>query len=222
MGNLPAERVTALLEKVQKSAAGRGRLIFIMDATASRQPSWDSAATLQAELFTTATRTGTLAVQLVYYRGLNECRASAWTTNARELGQMMSRITCVSGATQIAKSLAYVRKEHLQQPVSAVVFVGDAMEEEPATLYNAVAGLPPLFVFQEGDNECVAQVFQRLARESYGAYHRFDAGAAGQLTELLRAVAAYAVGGAQALADLRTDVARKLLGQVKGRSPNEN
>jgi hypothetical protein len=222
MGNLPAEQVTALLEKMQKSAAGRGRLIFIMDATASRQPSWDSAAKLQAELFTTATRSGTLAVQLVYYRGLSECRASAWTTNARELGQMMSRIICVSGATQIAKSLAYVRKEHSQQPVSAVVFVGDAMEEEPATLYNAVAGLPPLFVFQEGDNECAAEVFQRLARESYGAYHRFDAGAAGQLAELLRAVATYAVGGTQALADLRTDAARKLLGQVKGRSPNEN
>jgi hypothetical protein len=222
MGNLPAERVTAFLEKMQKAPAGRGRLIFIMDATASRQPSWDCAAKLQAELFTTATRTGTLAVQLVYYRGLSECRASAWTTNARELGKMMSRITCVSGETQIGKSLAYVCKEHAQWPVNAVVLVADAMEEEPAALYDAVAGLPPVFVFQEGDNEPAAEVFQRLARESHGAYHRFDAGAAGQLAELLRAVAAYAVGGTQALADLRTDAARMLLGQVKGRSQNEN
>jgi hypothetical protein len=216
MGNLPVQRVTALLEKMQKTQAGRGRLLFIMDATASRQSSWDAAAKLQAEMFTTATRAGTLAVQLVYYRGLNECRASAWTTNACELGQIMSRITCVSGETQIGKALAYARKEHMQQPLNAMVLVGDAVEEDPTTLYDAVAGLPPVFAFQEGHNAYVAKVFQRLASKSHGAYHHFDAGAARQLHELLCGVAAFAVGGTQALADLRTDTARRLLRQIKG------
>ena len=48
-----------------------------------------------------------------------------------------------------------------------------------------------------------------------GAYGEFDARAATQLGELLRAVAAFAVGGTLALANQHTDSARKLLGQLK-------
>ncbi len=56
----------------------RGRLIFALDATMSRQPMWDTACQLQADMFREAASIGGLDVQLVYYRGLGECRASRW------------------------------------------------------------------------------------------------------------------------------------------------
>jgi hypothetical protein len=60
-----------------------------------------------------------------------------------------------------------------------------------------------------------AQVFGEMARLTNGAHSKFSTGSARELAELLRAVAAFAVGGLTALADLRTDSARKLLGQMK-------
>ena len=56
----------------------RGRLIFALDATMSRQPTWDTACALQADMFREAASIGGLDIQLVYFRGLNECRASGW------------------------------------------------------------------------------------------------------------------------------------------------
>ena len=216
MPNLPTQhskRVASFLEKVQ---VARGRLIFALDATASRQPTWDTACQLQAEMFTETGRIGGLEVQLVYYRGLDECRASHWTGDTRELAKAMSRIMCRSGNTQIAKVLAHIRKEHAQQAVSAVVFVGDMCEDTPYTLYDAATGLGvPVFIFQEGDDIHAAEVFKQIAKLTNGAYSRFSPDAARELAELLRAVAVFATGGLAALADLRTDSARKLLGQLK-------
>jgi hypothetical protein len=67
--------IDAFLAKVKglapTTAAGqRGRLIFALDATMSRQPMWDSACRLQADMFREAAAIGGLDVQLVYYRGL--------------------------------------------------------------------------------------------------------------------------------------------------------
>src|SRR6266850_985938 len=66
---------------VPSTGAGlRGRLIFALDATMSRQPMWDTACALQADMFKEAASIGGLDVQLVYYRGLAECRASQWVS----------------------------------------------------------------------------------------------------------------------------------------------
>ena len=142
----------------------------------------------------------------------------------------MRVIRCASGATQIARVLRHIWIENQRAKIAAAVFIGDACEEPPGELYAAAANLDvPLFVFQEGDGlviyvddqggmhapQKVERVFRELARLSGGAYGRFDAGAAKQLGELLRAVAAFAVGGRAALANQQTDGARKLLGQLK-------
>jgi hypothetical protein len=196
-----------------------GRLIFALDATASRQPTWDTACQLQAEMFREVAIMGGLSVQLVYYRGLSECRASRWITQPDELAGLMERIDCRSGLTQIGKVLAHARRETRLLKVQALVFVGDAMEENSDTLSEDAAELGhlgvPAFMFQEGDSRTVERVFRELAHLTHGAYCRFDPGAARQLAELLRAVAAYAVGGMAAL-ERRTDGnAMKLLGQLK-------
>ena len=226
----PSARVAALLAKTRRS---RGRLIFALDATASREPTWDMAAQLQASMFEEAARIGGLDVQLLYYRGPDEVRHSSWFSDAHELVGRMSAIRCMAGATKIARVLKHIRTENEREKVSAAIFVGDAVEEMRGGLYAAATSLNvPVFWFQEGDalalhvdqrGEFVAEhpptaveeVFRELARLTNGAYGKFNAGAAAQLAELLRAVAAFAVGGITALANQHTDSARRLLGQIK-------
>jgi hypothetical protein len=197
----------------------RGRLIFGLDATASRQPFWDTACQLQAEMFREVAAAGGLELQLVYYRGLGECRASKWIANSEQLAKTMSQILCNAGQTQIEKVLTHAQKETKLLRVSALVFVGDAMEEDPDTLSHDASELGrlgvPAFMFQEGDDREVERVFREIARLTHGAYCRFDRGAARQLAELLRAVAVYAAGGMTALTARQDASAIRLLGQLK-------
>jgi hypothetical protein len=206
-------RVTAL---APASQPGRGRLIFALDATMSRQPMWDTACRLQADMFREAAAIGGLDVQLVYYRGLGECRASRWVSQAERLAALMERIDCRGGHTQIGKVIAHAKGETQATKVQALVFVGDAMEEKLDDLCHAAGELGllgvPAFMFQEGFDPITEQAFREIARLTRGAYCRFDPGAAHQLAELLRAAAAYAAGGMRALADLS---ARRQMGAIK-------
>jgi len=218
--------IAAFLEKVRAltpttATGGRGRLIFALDATMSRQPTWDTACTLQADMFREAAAVGGLDIQLVYFRGLGECGASAWVADSAKLAGLMSRIDCRGGHTQIGKVLSHARKEHGRTPVQALVFVGDAMEEKIDDLCAAAGELGmlgvPAFMFQEGHDAIAENAYREIARLSRGAYFRFDAGAAHELGELLRAVAAYAAGGRKALAALaarQSSTAQKLLAQL--------
>jgi hypothetical protein len=194
----------------------RGRLIFALDATMSRQPTWDTACKLQADMFREAAAIGGLDVQLVYYRGLAECRSSPWVSQAERLASLMQKIDCRGGHTQIGKIVGHARRETERTKVQALVFVGDAMEEKLDDICHAAGELGllgvPAFMFQEGDDPIAGQAFREVARLTGGAYCRFDPGAAHQLGELLRAVAAYAAGGMRALADLS---ARRDAGAIK-------
>jgi hypothetical protein len=223
----PRAEVDAFLEKVRSlgpatQSGQRGRLIFALDATMSRQPLWDTACRLQADMFAETAAIGGLDVQLGYYRGLAECRTSGWVSDARQLGGLMEKIDCRGGHTQIGKILAHARRETEKRRVQALVFVGDAMEESIDDLCAAAGSLGllgvPTFMFQEGHDAVAEQAFREIARLSRGAYCRFDAGAAHELAELLRAVAAYAAGGMKALADLKarhSSGAVKLLAQLR-------
>ena len=188
-----------------RPASGRGRLIFAMDATASREPSWDRAAKIQGEMFEAAAALGGLDVQLVFYRGFNECKASRWLSNAASLHAAMRAVFCIGGETQIARMLRHALKEAEAQSIGAVVFVGDAMEEKLDTLCALAGKLGlrgvPMFLFHEGNDATAGRAFQELARLTRGAYCRFDLGSADELKALLGAVAAYAAGGQKALAD---------------------
>jgi hypothetical protein len=130
----PKPEIDAFLQKVRAlgataTAGGRGRLIFALDATMSRQPTWDTACALQADMFREAASVGGLDIQLVYFRGLNECRASGWIKTGDKLAELMGRIDCRGGHTQIGKVLSHARQEQGVQRVQALVYVGDAMEE---------------------------------------------------------------------------------------------
>jgi hypothetical protein len=204
------------------AAGQRGRLIFALDATMSRQPTWDTACQLQGEMFREAAAVGGLDVQLVYFRGFNECRASRWVSDGGGLGDLMGRIACQGGHTQIRKVLRHARTEHGKGPVQALVYVGDAMEEAIDDLAAGAGELGllgvPAFMFHEGGDAIAERAFREIARLTRGAYCRFDLSAAHELAELLRAAAVYAAGGVKALADLsarRGSGAQKLLTQMR-------
>ena len=214
-GRAPADRasaseIDAFLRRVEQAAppsgGRRGRLMFALDATMSRQPTWDRACQIQAEMFEEAGKVGGLDVQLVYFRGFNECRASKWVSDPLRLAELMSRIDCRGGMTQIRKVLRQALDEARKQPVQALVYVGDGMEENVDELCQRAGELGllkvPVFLFQEGREPNASRAFAEIARLTGGAHLHLEAGAAGELGRLLRAVAVYAAGGRKALADM--------------------
>jgi len=199
----------------------RGRLMFALDATMSRQPTWDSACRIQAEMFDEAGRIGGLDIQLVYFRGFDECRASRWVSEASRLRDLMTGIQCRGGLTQIRKVLRRAIDETRKEKIQAVVYVGDAMEENIDELCARAGELGllkvPVFLFQEGDNPEASRAFAEIARLTGGAHLTLRGNAADELGRLLRAVAVYAAGGRKALADMSArgeEGARLLIGKL--------
>ncbi len=183
----------------------RGRLLFALDATASRQPTWDRACHIQAEMFKETAALGGLDVQLAFYRGFGEFEASAWFDRADDLLRKMTAVSCLGGKTQIGKVLKHALAESKRQKINAVVFVGDCMEEDIDALCHKAGELGllgvPVFIFHEGRDRKAAAAFHQIARLTHGACCPFDANSAQQLRELLSAVAVYAAGGRLALED---------------------
>jgi len=227
MAKPPARRSSPqeIAQFLQKSRAitefieRQPRLLFAVDATASRQPTWDHASHLQQAMFHASDVVAALAVQLCYYRGFGEFRASRWLTDSAELARLMSRVRCEGGHTQIARLLRHAQDEHRKATVRALVFIGDAVEENPDKLCDLAGQCGilqlPLFLFQEGKNRQVEQTFRAMAKVSGGAYARFDDSSADVLAGLLGAVASFATGGRAALEKLGGDSAKLLLQQLK-------
>lgn len=220
------DEVSAFLAAVKDkspvtSGNAHGRLIFALDATASRQPTWDRAMALTSGMFTGTQGIGALDVQLVYYRGYKECRASKWLASADKLVGLMRKVTCLAGQTQIQRVLSHGLAESRRQAVQALVFIGDCVEENIDELGNLAGqakllGLP-IFIFQEGYDVRATRAFSQIAQISGGAHCRFDESSARQLGDLLNAVAAYATGGRSALQQLEkqgSSQARALLQQL--------
>lgn len=207
---------------VTKVAGSRGRLMFAIDATASREPTWDMACHLQSEMFEETAALGGLDVKLVYYRGFGECRSSPWVGNSHDLVERMNKVTCLGGRTQIRKVLRHAMKETRSTPVDALVFVGDCVEEDVDKLCHIAGELGLLgvrvFIFHEGGEPGARRTFEQIAQLTGGAYCPFDAGSARQLRALLSAVAVYAAGGRKALEDYSRkhgDEVRRITHQIK-------
>jgi len=204
-----ASEIASFIEQAKQmseTSMGRtssGRLMFVLDATASRQPTWDSACELQGQMFEAAAAVGGLQIQLCFYRGYQESRFSKWFVQSSQLHRAMCSVKCAGGLTQIQRMLRHAIDEHLSNAVSAIVFVGDCVEENPDLLCDLAGQLGihsvPIFVFQEGYDPDAEPTFREIARLSGGAYSRFDHSSAQQLRDLLKAVAIFAAGGKKAL-----------------------
>ena len=106
-----------LPRKVGGEAAGEHRLIFALDATGSRKPTWDQACHLQSELFVATRDLGGLAIQLCYYRGFGEFKATKFVTETGQLLDLMNGVSCLGGRTQIGRVLAHAVKETRKEAV---------------------------------------------------------------------------------------------------------
>ncbi|MGH1418641.1 MAG: VWA domain-containing protein [Hyphomicrobiaceae bacterium] len=221
-GDEVSEFVAKVKAMAPRQGTKRGRLLFAIDATMSRQPTWDMAQAIQSEMFQAVEDVGGLDVQLIYFRGAGECRASKWVSKPDELARLMTTVQCRGGYTQIGKMLSHAIAETGRRKIDAVVYVGDCMEENADQLCGRAGELGlrgvPLFLFQEGYDGVAEAAFREMARLTKGAWCRFDAHAAAQLRELLTAVAVYAAGGRKALQQLLGDRqekgARMLLAQL--------
>jgi len=186
----PSRQVQDFLDRRKAEQVSRPRVIFALDATMSRQATWDRAANLQAELFNAAGRG--IDVQLIYFRGVSECSASAWLQDSRRLAALMSKIDCRAGHTQISRVLTHAQREADKGGIRALVYVGDAFEENIGRVGEQAAALGsknvPIFMFIEGSDETATAAFREIAKLSNGISARFDAGSAKQLAELLRTV----------------------------------
>jgi hypothetical protein len=219
------DRISAFVDAARAApvaaTSGRGRLIFALDATMSRQPTWDLALDLQSRMFQVAAESGGLDVQLVYFRGMSECRASKFVSGGQGLAALMAKIDVRGGKTQIRKVLSHAAQEAARAKLGVLIFVGDAMEENIDDLCARAGKLAlhgvKAFMFQEGDDPLAARAFREIARLTGGVYSAFDAGAAERLGQLLRAAAAYAAGGRPALEKqaVQNAEARLLLSQMR-------
>ncbi|SHM05366.1 vWA domain-containing protein [Roseibium suaedae] len=225
VSNSSASDIDAFLKKAAVLSPGRetqGRLVFALDATMSRQPTWDAACQIQSDMFQAVEGVGGLSIKLVYFRGFDECRASRWFSSPGDLAGVMGRIRCQGGRTQIRKVLSAALSANDEARIAALVYVGDCMEEDVDLLCQRAGELGlkgvPVFLFQEGHDPVAAEAFREIARISGGAYCAFTSGSAAELASLLKAIAVYASGGKSALARLETQGdggARLLLQQMK-------
>lgn len=226
-GKDTSQAVSEFLDKVdtlpQAHDGGRaGRLIFAMDATASRSGTWDMACKLQGDMFAKSSVVGSLELQLVFFRGYDECKSTRWLSNPMDLLRLMSKVSCLAGQTQIQRVLKHALSEARAGEVDALVYVGDSMEEKLDTL-GALAGElkihgVPMFIFQEGHDVTASGAFGQLAAISGGAHCTLDHNSPQQLGQLLNAAAVYAAGGRSALnehARLTGGMATQLLKQLK-------
>ena len=204
---------------------GRGRLIFAMDATASREPTWDQAARIQSAMFADTRALGGLEVQLCFYRGFQEFESSDWIGDSRLLLRAHEP-GLLRGRADPDRAGAGARA--CRRPGAG----GSMPWSSSATAWKRTGSgwriwpdgsgccSVPAFVFQEGRDPTAERSFREIARLSGGAWCPFDANSPGLLRDLLGAVAVYAAGGHAALTrygQARGGAVLALTHQVSGR-----
>lgn len=202
--SVAASVVTALTDARPPAETGapvRPRLIFGVDATASREPAWATARQVTDALVKALP--GELDVALAVHGGSRVHTFTAFTNDAATLRDRAAGVECVAGLTRLLPILS----ASLERPnVRVVVYIGDVFEEN-ITQGRLVADSmgargTKLFVLHDTADPSArrdAELFWDLAKRTGGCVLPFDARAAGRLRDLLSAVAVYAVGGEKLL-----------------------
>lgn len=193
------------------------RLILGIDATASREATWDIATSLHSEVLSAAEKS--LQIQLAFYRGVADFKTSNWTQTHQSLRKAMERVQCLSGRTQILRFLQHCYGEAINNSIKAIVFIGDCCEEEPQAIVDLAGKLGilgiPIFIFQEGHDPFATKVFREIAKVSRGAHSPFSTDSARTLGDLLEAVISYVLKGHEITSNLlKNRHAKHLLDQL--------
>jgi len=207
------------LKKTAHIGDHHGRIILAIDATGTRQAIWDQIGKLQATMFVSGEQKTGLSVQLVYYRGSDECRASKWVSNAQSLYHLMGNIRCEGNIMQLSKVLSHSGKEHSKKRVSALVFIGDTVTEDVETLKEQATKLAKqgfrAIMVQDGIDSHTEKTFRAIAEVTNGAFLRFDQRFPKPLEEALSAAAMFATGGIQGLVRRQDMMSQDILRQIQ-------
>ena len=202
-GGVSIAAVRQQMERQKYEARHTPRMIFAMDATGSREPSWEMAGKLHREM---GAALRSLTLQLIFFGG-TKCKASGWVVGGQRLAELMAKVRCATGYTQIGRVLRHVLGESREHTIRALVYVGDCCEESGEELFALGEQLKrrkiPIFVFHEGTDSVAEAIFRRLAQIADGIYAAFDTGSAEQLRKLLAGAADYAAGRYRSIGDLR-------------------
>ena len=113
----------ARLKTIDPGGSGRGRLIFAMDATMSRQPTWDLALRLQADMFRAVKEVGGLDVQLVYFRGFERDPREQMGQRSGGAGAAHDAGSPARGATPRSAKCSPMRAAKASRPRSTPSFM---------------------------------------------------------------------------------------------------
>ncbi len=109
---------------VEAGASGGPRLIFAVDATASREPAWTAARRVTDALVKALP--GELDVALAVHGGSRVHTFTAFTKDAATLRDRAAGVACEAGLTRLLPILSASLKH---QAVRVVVYIGDVFEE---------------------------------------------------------------------------------------------
>ena len=194
------------MQNGQSPTLPRGRLMFALDATASREPTWAIARDLQAKMFREAAPIGRLdcpagllsgrrvpSVEMGVKRGATRATDEPDRLSGRLYADWQGPRACTSRDRESRQSRHWYSSATPWKRTSSTLA---AMAGKLGT-----QGVP-IFLFQEGRDAAVRSAFRLLALKSGGAYFEFNPDASRaveQLSEQLNAVARLAVGDAEAL-----------------------
>src|ERR1700733_3610098 len=192
----------------ETGAPGRPRLIFAVDATASREPAWTAARKVTDALVKALP--GELDVALAGHGGSRVHTFTAFTNSAATLRDRAAGVACEAGMTRLLPILS----TSLRQPgVRVVVYIGDVFEESlnhGRRLADAMGtqGTKLIVLHDTADPGARrdAEVFWDLTKRTGGCVLPFNAAASSRLRDLLSAVAVYAVGGEKLLRERRHEL----------------
>jgi hypothetical protein len=192
----------------EMNTPSRPRLVFAVDATASREPAWAAARQVTDALFKALP--GELDVALAVHGGSHVHTFTAFTTNANTLRDHAAGVSCRAGLTRLLPILSTSLK---QRAVRVVIYIGDVFEE--SVLHGrrladsmGAQGTKLIVLHDTADPAARrdAEVFWDLAKRTGGCVLPFDATAPSRLRDLLSAVAVYAVGGEKLLRERRHEL----------------
>lgn len=237
--NLPALR-SGFLEKVRQGKAtaaatekeiiesaiatqSRPRLLFAMDATASREGAWNVAKEITGTMFEAVP--GALDVALAWHSGGRLQQVTPFSPDTRSFLEKVHAVRCVAGGTALKEILARATST---VRLKALIYIGDCFEENASEALELAKQLKlrgvRCFLFHDRssmvqgyDVDTASKVFGEIARITGGALLPFDESAPELVKQLLEAIAYYAAQGMKALqAKSKTlPAARLLLEQMK-------
>lgn len=221
--NLPAKSDhSSFLDKVRSSKAmsatpkqeilakaianpKRPRLLFAMDATASREACWNVAKEITGAMFEAVP--GELDVALAYHSGGLLQQMTEFSSQAKAFLDKVQSVRCSAGSTALNQILD---KATQTIGLKAFIYIGDCFEENPTLAVELAEQLKlkgvRCFIFhdvssqlQGYDTKAARKVFEQIAKITGGALLPFDEKSPALVRELLAAISIYATGGIKAL-----------------------